>query len=113
MDALKKKIKSATLMETLMATTIIFVVFVIASLILNNTFRTMVKNDTFALENRLELLHYQYIHKSIHLPYYESFQNFEITIQRMEEESLNYIIYSATKKTDQKQVKIRTIDEQQ
>ena len=36
--ALLKKIKAATLMETLVATVLIFVVFIMASAILNNLF---------------------------------------------------------------------------
>ena len=46
MDVLKK-IKAASLAETLVASVIVMIVFIIASLSVNNVFGTMVQSDDF------------------------------------------------------------------
>ena len=82
MDILKK-IKSATLIEALVATVLIVVIFIISSLIINNLLNNQYKNNSTEIENRLCELEYQYQFKKIKLPYYESFQNWEISIEKI------------------------------
>jgi ABC-type polysaccharide/polyol phosphate export permease len=101
MGVLKKKILASTLMETLVATSIILIVFVVASLILMNTFKSVVQRDTFSVQNRLEVLQYLNAHKKITLPYDETFEAYEIAIETTQEEGIQYTIYQA-KKADQK-----------
>jgi hypothetical protein len=101
MGVLKKKIPASTLMETLVATSIILIVFVVASLILMNTFKSVVQRDTFSVQNRLEVLQYLHAHKKIILPYDETFDGYEIFIETIEEEGIRYTVYQA-KKVDQK-----------
>ena len=97
MGVLKKKISASTLMETLVATSIILIVFVVASLILMNTFKSVVQRDTISVQNRLEVLQYLNAHQKITLPYDETFEAYEITIETVEEEDIQYTIYQAKK----------------
>ena len=73
MGGLKKKIPASTLMETLVATSIILIVFVVASLVLMNTFKSVAERDTFSVKNRLEKLEYLIKHEKITLPYNETY----------------------------------------
>jgi len=91
MGILKKKLKATTLMETLVATSIIIIVFVIASLILNNTFRNIMKRDAFAVENRSNQLHYFYINNRLEIPYSESFEKYEVSIEQEEIDKVSYL----------------------
>lgn len=77
-----KKIKSATLIEALVATVLIVLVFVIASLILNNLVLNTFSKNTHAIENRINELEYEIQNNNIKLPYQENYKNWEITIQQ-------------------------------
>lgn len=102
MGILRRKVRATTLMETLVATSIILIVFVIASLILNNTFRTIAQRDTFSIQNRIEKLEYLYINNKLSLPYEETYLNYDIFIERLNLENVNYMHFE-TKSTSQKQ----------
>lgn len=82
--ALLKKIRGATLIETLVASAIILIVFVFATLSLNNIFLNSVRNNDSALQNHLRELEYLSIHKKIAVPYYESNQDWDISIDAKE-----------------------------
>ncbi|WP_378185638.1 Tfp pilus assembly protein FimT/FimU [Aquimarina sp. W85] len=75
-----KKIKGATLIETLTASVILILVFMIASLSFNTVFGNHIERNTGRIENRINELHYQYIHRKIKLPYFETYGKFEIEI---------------------------------
>lgn len=81
MDVLKK-IKSATLVEALVATVLIVVIFVISSLVINNLLLNGFNNNTTEIENRLYELDYFYQNKKISLPYNEAYQNWDISINK-------------------------------
>ncbi|MEN2401770.1 hypothetical protein GKZ90_0018420 [Flavobacterium sp. MC2016-06] len=86
-----KKIKSATLIEAIVATVLIVIVFVIASLILNNLVLNTFSKNTHAIENRMNELEYQIQNNIIKLPYQESYKNWEITIQEEKSKSKSII----------------------
>lgn len=102
MGILRKKIRATTLMETLVATSIIIIVFVIASLVLNNTFRTIAQRDTFSIQNRIEKLEYLYIHNKLELPHQETFENCDILVEQLTVDGISYL-HIATKYHNQKQ----------
>jgi len=77
-----KKIKASTLMETLVATVLIVIIFIIASMTLNNLLSRNIKQNTELAEERLNALEYQYKNKGIKLPYYEDFDSWEISISK-------------------------------
>lgn len=75
-----KKIRGATLIETLTASVLIIIVFMIASLSFNNIFNNHVKRDFGAIENRIKELEYLVHHQKIKIPYAEDFAGWDIEI---------------------------------
>lgn len=100
-------------METLVATSIIIIVFVVASLILNNTFRNLMTHDTFSVENRMEELHYLYKNKKLSLPYNEEFKKFEISLDREFQGEVSYLIIEGNSTINTKKLRVKAIDELQ
>ncbi|MGS2765225.1 hypothetical protein [Sinomicrobium sp. M5D2P9] len=83
MAVLKKKyrkVKASTLMETLVATVLIVVIFMVTSLVLNNLFSGSVSQDTRKIENRLRVLGYMVQRNKIELPYSEDFGEWNISV---------------------------------
>ena len=72
--ALLKKVSSATLVEVLVATVLVVIIFMIASMILNNLITSTYKQNTHAIETKLNRLEYDIQHHTIDLPYEEKFQ---------------------------------------
>ena len=79
MDVLKK-IKAATLMETLVATVLIVIVFVMASLVLNNTFSNLIRSKKHQANNYIYELEYQYLSNKFSLPYSTEYQKWDISV---------------------------------
>lgn len=75
-----KKIQASTLMETLVATVLIVLIFMLASMILNNLFSSTVNGNTQAIENHLNELQYLQLHKQLKLPYRDTFQNWDVSV---------------------------------
>ena len=78
-----KKIKSATLIETLIATVLIVVVFLMASMIINTIFFNTFHQKKELVMNRLDELEYEYINKSLELPFLEEIENWNIEIIKL------------------------------
>lgn len=76
-----KKIKSATLIEALVATVLIVIIFVIASLVLNNLVLNTFSKNTHAIENRMNELEYEVQNNTLKLPYQENYKGWDITIR--------------------------------
>ncbi len=87
-----KKIKSATLVETLIATVLIVVIFIIASLTINNILLNDFNRNTLSVENRLYELEYSLEHNKIELPYTEKYEDWDIIIERNNQYQLTKII---------------------
>ena len=113
MGVLKRKIKASTLMETIVATSIIIIVFVVSSLILNNTFKNVVYNDTYGVQNRMEELQYFYNNKQIQLPYEEEYKEYTITLEKESRAQISYLVVEGTHKKTTKVITIESINEQQ
>jgi len=73
-----KKIKAATLIETLTASVLIIIVFMIASLSFNTIFSNHVKRDNSTIDNHIKELEYLVYHQKIKLPYTEEFAGWDI-----------------------------------
>ena len=97
-----KKIKAATLIETLTASALIIIVFMIASLSFNNVFGNYQRRDRSAIENHIRELEYLYIHDQIKLPFAEDFGSWEIEITMNEEKAT--LRYSNKNKTYKKRL---------
>lgn len=83
-----KKIRASTLMETMVATVLIVVIFMLSSLILNSLFSAQVKNNLQPLKTHITKLEYQYCNQKIALPYFEEWQGWEITMVSVQGNSL-------------------------
>ena len=75
------KIRGATLVETLVASALIVLVFLMASLCFNNIFESVVKNNTAPLHTRIAELQYLTEHQKVDLPFYEESPVWNISIQ--------------------------------
>lgn len=64
-----KKIKGSTLLESLIASVLIVVIFMISSLILNNVIETKIKKDTSSIDYFVKKMEYKYKNKLIKTPY--------------------------------------------
>ncbi|MBW1296908.1 hypothetical protein [Aquimarina litoralis] len=97
-----KKIRAATLIETLTASVLIIIVFMIASLSFNNIFSNHLSGDRSAIENRIKELEYQVLHQNIKLPYTEDFDTWEIEITT--KNNTHILKYSQKENTYEKQL---------
>ena len=77
-----KRLKAATLIESLVASVIIITIFTIASLTLNNVFKGSIEGNTSDIENRMNELEYLVIHDKIAVPYAEDYKKYQITIRQ-------------------------------
>ena len=102
--ALLTKIRSATLIEALVATVLIVVIFVVASLILNNLLLNAFTNNTHSVENRMFELEYQARCKNLTLPYNEGFGSWNIELENRQIENDIWLYSTATKRDSKKQV---------
>lgn len=78
--ALLKRITAATLMETLVATVLIIIVFMVSSFTLNNLFSNTIKNNTQGIENYLNELEYFSRNGKINIPFHDYYSGWEIKI---------------------------------
>lgn len=109
--ALLKKIRSATLIESLVATVLIVVVFFVASLILNNLLLNSFSNNTHSVEQRITELEYQLQHNNIRLPYTEEYNNWDIELKYESRDNNTWIYTSAVNFGSNKEVTKRRLYE--
>jgi len=76
----KIEIAGSSIVETLVASVIIVIVFSIASLTLNNMFRTNILSDTSGIENHSNKLIYLYKNQKISTPFYDNYRGWELHI---------------------------------
>mgnify|MGYP006205788141 CR=1 FL=1 len=77
-----RKVKSATLIETLIATVLIVIVFLLSAMIINSIFFNTFHQKKDIVVNRLDELEYNCINNSIRLPYQEEYENWTIQIDK-------------------------------
>ncbi|WP_394973715.1 hypothetical protein [uncultured Croceitalea sp.] len=90
-----KKLKASTLMETMVATVLIVVLFMIASLVMNSLVATQAERDQGGIEARIRQLEYFYISDKIELPYVEEWQQWEIEVSSQKEGALDLVKFTA------------------
>ncbi|WP_420603213.1 hypothetical protein [Flagellimonas sp.] len=81
MALLKKRIKASTLMETMVATVLIVVIFMLSSLILNNLFAAQVRGNLQPLKTHLDKVEYLYSNGKLTAPYYEEWNDWTISVE--------------------------------
>jgi len=90
--ALLKKIQSSTLVETIIASAIILIIFVIGSLSINNAFVSTLKNDSSLLDARISELEYLTLHDKILLPFYEDTKVWDIVIEKKNDKTIISVV---------------------
>jgi len=93
--AILKKIKASTLMETLLATVLIVIVFMMASLTLNVLFATTVESNDDSVRQELLYLRYKYGHGKLPLPYQDEQDVWRIRVYQQLWNGKEQVIFSA------------------
>ena len=83
-------------METLIATVLVVVTFLLASMIINNLVYNAVTSNTMDIDTHLMELQYLQQHQKLEIPYTERFQNWSIFVERSEEHNDPLIVFEAT-----------------
>lgn len=99
-----KKVHAATLIESLVASVIIVVVFAIASLTLNNVFKSSIKSNTSSVEHRMNKLEYLFLNKKLKLPYNEKFEDWTIELSKKEENNQSFYVIESEKATTKRSI---------
>jgi len=107
--AVLKKIKGSTLMETMVATVLIVIIFMVASLVMNSLITARAKNDVQAITQHLKKLEYQYTNNQLALPYFEDWNDWEIQGTLKEQQGVKSFEIKATSTVTQKEVTTQTI----
>ena len=102
--ALLKKIRSATLIEALVATVLIVVVFLVASLILNNLLLNSFSRKTHSVETRIYELEYKARYNQITLPYQEEYGVWDIKFEKVSRDNGLWLESSAINKDSGKEI---------
>lgn len=101
-----KKVRSATLVEIMVASVIIVIVFLIASLSVNNIFRGTINSDDSSLRNRINELTYFVQNDKIEIPFYEERLLWDIVIENRGKEN----IMEVKNKKNGKEIRIKLIE---
>jgi len=108
MGGLKKvfcsKIKASSLMEVIVATTILLTVFAIAIFTLNNLLLSTVQKETQSMETQLEKLRYQYTNQQLKIPISYREDEFIIAVQKMNQNKQQFVVFSITNSKTNKSV---------
>jgi lipopolysaccharide export LptBFGC system permease protein LptF len=104
-----KKVKSATLVEVIVASVLIVIVFMIASLVLNNLVLNTFSKNTHSIETRLNALEYELQNGLVQLPYEENYKGWDIVIQTEKTESKENLLIMATNSQNKKEIKKQRI----
>jgi hypothetical protein len=103
-----KKVKSATLIEVIVASVLIVIIFMIASLVLNNLVLNTFSKNTHPIENRLNELEYEIQNDVLKLPYQENFKGWDILIKTEETDSKVELLIRATKEKGKEIIRQRS-----
>ena len=102
--AVLKRIKASTLMETLVATILIVVVFMLASMLLNSLFVNTVEDNRGAIRQELLLLQYKYKNNRLAVPYYDEQGQWRIEVHQESWNSKTKTIFLAIHSTNQNEI---------
>lgn len=92
---LTKRVSASSLTEVVVATSILLLVFAIALLTLNTLMIGTINKDTQVLDTRIEKFIYQYKNQQLKVPNTIIQEDIRITIQKVTENNLSFIIFSA------------------
>ena len=82
-------------METLVATVLLMLVFMVTSLIMNTLFGNALKYDTDPVVTYMNTLEYRYYQQQLQLPYTETYQDWEIRVFNHTQDNIMCITFEA------------------
>ncbi len=106
--ALLGKIKASTLMETMVATVLIIIIFMMASLIMNSVFISNINGSTSSVRERLQRLEYEYQNRVISIPHFEEWEDWEIEMAYESATNIEFVILEATNLKTERKIKTYT-----
>ena len=104
-----KRIKASTLMETMVATVLIVIVFMISSMLLNNMFSNGTRARNQDILGHLNRLKYEYQRGYLELPYTTEVGIWEIRVSKEKGREAPVVEFSAEQQETRKSVKQRII----
>jgi hypothetical protein len=102
------KVKASTIVETLIASIIIIIIFSIASMTLNNLFKSNIDHDSTTIETQLTKLQYLHENNKLTTPYYENYKGWSVNIKEVRDNYKKSILIEASK--DKKQFNKKNFD---
>lgn len=102
-----KKVKSSTLMETLVATVLIVVIFLMASMVLNTLFASSIAQNDSKIRQELLQLQYQYQNNKLKLPYYGNQDNWSIEVSEIDWNDKTQVVFYALEEKTKKEVVLK------
>ncbi|MDC6364013.1 MULTISPECIES: hypothetical protein [Flavobacteriaceae] len=109
--ALLKRVKSSTLMETLVATVLIVVVFMVASMVLNSVFVGNASRNDDEVRQELMKLQYLHDHDKLVVPYYDELGLWSLEVKKETGKSVDQMIFSAVHNETAKEISFTVLDE--
>ncbi len=94
--AVLSKVRASTLMETMVATVLIVIIFMVASLIMNSLMAAQVNSNTSPVKERIKKLEYSYMNSQLKLPYQESWNEWEIIMATETHQKIPLVRIEAT-----------------
>lgn len=114
MDGLRNlkwiKVKGASLVETLIASILIMIIFGISITTITNVLERTVKNNTRVIDNELNRLEYLYQNGKLDIPDTQEISGWQIEIGREKEGDLSFVVFSAKNKESQKEKKRKVLE---
>jgi hypothetical protein len=105
--AVLKKIKASTLMETLVATVLIVIVFMTSSMILNNLFTNNIQFNQNKIQQELHRLQYKNQNEQLVIPYYNDLGDWAIEVVYENWQGQTNLLFSAENKRTKQKLTIR------
>lgn len=102
--ALLKRIRSATLVEVLVATVLIVIIFMAASLVLNNLLQNTFSKNTHSIDTRINELEYQIQNHQLILPYTAVHGDWEINISEENKGPQRILVFKALNLKTEKEI---------
>lgn len=103
---INKKINASTLIEVMVASILIIVIFASASLLLTTLLQSNAKSNTNAIENELSRLVYLYNHQKIDASYNADFNNWHIELVKEGGGQVSFLLIARNGNTQEKIIRI-------
>ena len=106
-----KRVKASTLMETLVATVLIVIVFMVASLVLNSLFAANVAQNDNEIRQQLLQLQYQYEYGKLDIPYFDEKGPWDIAVTKVLWNASEQIVFTAEHSGTKKEISYKVLNE--